>query len=56
MKEHSPAFKIIQAVNVPGDKSSPRRGIIVIVFTFLGGVAAVGWILIRRLNENFRKN
>jgi len=54
LQEQTPVFKIVQAVNVPSEKSSPKRAMMMVVFTLLGGIAAVGWIFVWPLIENFR--
>jgi uncharacterized protein involved in exopolysaccharide biosynthesis len=36
IQEQTPVFSVVQAVNVPSDKSSPRRGKIVILFLIIG--------------------
>jgi len=55
MKTHPQVFKIAQAVNVPSEKSSLKRGMVLVVFTLLGGIVAVGFVLVWPLIENFRK-
>jgi len=45
VKEDTPVFSIIKPVTVPIEKSSPNRPMILIIWTFLGGIIAIGWIL-----------
>lgn len=44
VKEDTPVFSIIKPVTVPIEKSKPNRPMILVIWTFLGGVIAVGWI------------
>jgi uncharacterized protein involved in exopolysaccharide biosynthesis len=46
LQEQTPVFKEVQAVNVPSEKSEPKRGQMVIIITVLGGILAVGFVLI----------
>lgn len=42
VKEDTPVFTVIKPVSVPLEKSKPKRLIILIIWTFLGGVIGVG--------------
>ena len=57
LQEQTPIFKEVQAVNVPSNRSEPRRGFMLMIFTLLGGIAAVGvvlvWPLIEKLKMEF---
>ena len=44
VKEDTPVFSIVKPVTVPLEKSKPNRPLILIIWTFLGGVIAIGWI------------
>jgi LPS O-antigen subunit length determinant protein (WzzB/FepE family) len=44
VKEDTPVFSIVKPVTVPLEKSKPNRPMILIIWTFLGGVIAIGWI------------
>ena len=44
VKEDTPVFSIIKPVVVPIEKSSPNRPLILVIWTFLGGIVAIGWI------------
>ncbi len=44
VKEDTPVFSIIKPVTVPIEKSKPNRPLILIIWTFLGGIIAIGWI------------
>ena len=47
VNKDTPIFTIIEPVSVPLDRSKPRRAIMVIIWTFLGGVFSVGWVLVK---------
>ena len=44
VKEDTPVFSIVKPVTVPLEKTKPNRPLILIIWTFLGGVIAIGWI------------
>jgi LPS O-antigen subunit length determinant protein (WzzB/FepE family) len=44
VKEDTPVFSIVKPVTVPIEKSKPNRPLILIIWTFLGGIIGVGWI------------
>jgi uncharacterized protein involved in exopolysaccharide biosynthesis len=56
LQEQTPIFSEVQPANVPTERSEPKRGMMVIVFTLLGGILSVGWVLIAPLLGTFRKN
>lgn len=43
-EEAKPVFVIIEPVITPNRKSSPRKAKLLVLYTFLAGCAAVGWI------------
>ncbi|WP_372755453.1 Wzz/FepE/Etk N-terminal domain-containing protein [Labilibaculum sp.] len=44
VKEDTPVFTIIEPVSVPIEKSKPKRPMILIIWTFLGGIVGVGMV------------
>jgi len=44
VKEDTPVFSIVKPVTVPLEKSKPNRPLILIIWTFLGGIISIGWI------------
>ena len=44
VKEDTPVFSIVKPVTVPLERSKPNRPMILIIWTFLGGIIGVGWI------------
>ncbi len=44
VKEDTPVFSVIQPVTVPHEKSQPKRMLILVIWTFLGGIVAIGWV------------
>ena len=47
VNKDTPIFTIIEPVSVPLERSKPKRTIKVIIWTFLGGVFSVGWVLVK---------
>lgn len=45
VKETTPVFTIVDPVTVPIERSKPKRALICILFTFLGGFAGIGLVL-----------
>lgn len=46
VKEDTPVFTIVEPVTVPSERSKPKRGLIFIAFTFLGGFLGIGLVLV----------
>jgi uncharacterized protein involved in exopolysaccharide biosynthesis len=44
VKEDTPVFSIVKPVTVPLERSKPNRPMILVIWTFLGGIIGVGWI------------
>lgn len=55
VKEDTPIFSVIKPVTVPLEKSSPNRPMILIIWTFLGGIIAIGWILGKEFWESIKE-
>lgn len=47
LQEEIPVFQTIDPPSIPNKQSKPSRGLIVVLFVFLGGVASSAWILLR---------
>ena len=47
VNKDTPIFTIIEPVSVPLERSKPKRTLMVIVWTFLGGVFSVVWVLVK---------
>lgn len=45
VQEETPVIKILEPVQVPVERSKPRRSLILVVFAFLGGFIGVGYML-----------
>ena len=48
VKKNTPIFTIIKPVVIPNKKSDPKRGIIIIAFSFLGLISAIIYILFKK--------
>jgi capsular polysaccharide biosynthesis protein len=44
VKEQTPVFTVLEPAKVPYEKSSPKRGVILVVSVFLGGFVGIGVI------------
>ena len=44
VKEQTPVFTVLEPAKVPDEKSSPKRGLILVVSVFLGGFIGIGLI------------
>ncbi|MGC6422878.1 MAG: GNVR domain-containing protein, partial [Flavobacteriaceae bacterium] len=52
----TPIFTVIEPVIVPHEREQPKRKLIVLIWTFLGGVLSCGWVLVRHpAKEIFEK-
>ena len=47
VNKDTPIFTIIEPVSVPLERSKPKRRMMVVIWTFLGGVFSVGWVLVK---------
>ena len=47
VNKDTPIFTIIEPVSVPLERSKPKRSMMVIIWTFLGGLFSVGWVLVK---------
>ena len=47
VQEYTPAFTILKPASVPALPSSMSRSMMVILYTFLGGVLAVAYVLLK---------
>jgi uncharacterized protein involved in exopolysaccharide biosynthesis len=48
-------FSIIKPVVVPNKKSEPKRGLILMVWLFLGAVVSIGFVLAKEPVQNLLK-
>lgn len=59
VQEETPVIKILEPVKVPVERSKPKRSLILILFSFLGGIFGVGTILgqfvIKSIKEKLNK-
>lgn len=54
VKEDTPVFSIIKPATVPLEKSKPNRPLILIIWTFLGGVIGISWIFGKQFVEKIK--
>lgn len=55
VKEDTPIFTILQPVFVPLEKTGPNRALILIIYTFLGFVLSIGYLLAKEPVQNIIK-
>ncbi len=55
VKEDTPVFTIIEPVVVPLTRSKPNRLMILIVWTFLGGIVGVGFVFGKQLLDSIKE-
>lgn len=55
VKEDTPVFSIVKPVTVPLEKSKPNKPMILVIWTFLGGVLGIGWIFGKQFLADIRK-
>ncbi len=41
VKEETPVFSILEPATIPNERSKPKRGMIVVIWLFLGGIAGI---------------
>lgn len=46
VKQTTPILTIVDPVTIPNERSKPQRGLICVLFTFLGGFVGVGLVLV----------
>ncbi len=50
VQQETPVLKVLEPPVVPNKRSEPKRAIVVLIFTFLGGIVGVVFSLIRKKN------
>lgn len=55
VKEDTPVFAVIEPVSVPIEKSAPKRGMILVVWTMVGFVIGVGMIFVKDFLKEFNQ-
>ena len=56
VKKDTPLFTVLKPVNVPIEKSAPKRFLILAVYLFLGLVLSIGYVLVRPIVLNMKKD
>jgi uncharacterized protein involved in exopolysaccharide biosynthesis len=55
VSKDTPIFSVIDPVVVPKEKTSPKRGLILVIYTFLGAVLSIGYVLVEEPFKNLKK-
>jgi LPS O-antigen subunit length determinant protein (WzzB/FepE family) len=56
VKKDTPLFTVLKPVNIPIEKSAPKRFLILVIYLFLGLVLSVGYVLVRPIVLNVKKD
>ena len=52
--EETPVFTVLEPIQIPIEKSRPRRGLTVVIFAFLGGVLGCAIVLGKEILKEFK--
>lgn len=55
VKEHTPVFTVLEPAIVADEKSSPRRGLIMLISFFIGGILGVGLVFAKMVWGKFKQ-
>ncbi len=53
--ENTPIFSVIDPVTVPIEKSKPKRGLILVIWTFLGIICGIGFVFGKRFFDSIKE-
>jgi uncharacterized protein involved in exopolysaccharide biosynthesis len=56
VKKDTPLFTVLKPVNIPIEKSAPKRSLILVVYLFLGLIISIGYVLVRPIVLNVKKD
>lgn len=56
VKEDTPVFTVLKPVSIPIERSKPKRALILIIWTFLGGIVSVGMVFGKEFFTNLKKS
>ena len=56
VKKDTPLFTVLKPVNIPIEKSAPKRPLIVLIYLFLGLVLSIGYVLVRPIILDVKKD
>lgn len=54
VKEETPVFSILEPAMVPNEKTKPKKGMIVLIWLFLGGIVGTGMVLVKAFLKNIK--
>ena len=55
VSKDTPIFSVIDPVVVPKEKTSPKRGLLLVIYTFLGVVLSIGYVLVKEPFKTLKK-
>jgi len=54
VKEETPVFSILEPAMVPSEKSKPKKGMIVFIWLFLGGIVGTGMVFVKEYLKDIK--
>ena len=55
VKKDTPLFTVLKPVNIPNEKSQPKRALILVIYVFLGVVLSIGFLLVKDALKELKK-
>lgn len=56
VKKDTPIFTILKPVSIPKEKAGPKKTLILVIYTFLGFIGSLGYILAKDFLKDFKKD
>lgn len=56
VKKDTPIFTILKPVSIPKEKAGPKKALILVIYTFLGVVLSIGYVLAKDFLKDFKKD
>ncbi|MEN8879854.1 MAG: GNVR domain-containing protein [Polaribacter sp.] len=56
VKKDTPIFTILKPVSIPKEKAGPKKALILVIYTFLGFVLSLGYVLAKDFLKDFKKD
>ena len=56
VKKDTPIFTILKPVSIPKEKAGPKKALILVIYTFLGFIGSLGYILAKDFLKDFKKD
>lgn len=56
VKKDTPIFTILKPVSIPKEKAGPKKALILVIYTFLGVVLSIGYVLAKDFLKDVKKD